>query len=123
MMIFSELDEYRDFLRQKVINGEILTDYFGKPVFVDPGSAYNAINAVIQSSSAFILLTSVSKIDPDCQIKVLLLIHDEILLMAPKSLHSEVPLIAKSWMETNLDGINFPIKTSYGKSWDNLVKY
>ena len=85
-------------------------------------SAYAALNTVVQSSCAFLLLTAVSRMDVDSVIKLLFLVHDEAVLLVPKSLHSEVPKIVKSWMETKLDGVNFPIKLKFGSSWDNLVR-
>ena len=85
-------------------------------------SAYTALNTVVQSSCAYLLLTSVSKIDVDSVIKLLFLVHDEAILLAPKSLHSEVPKIAKCWMETKLDNVHFPIKLKVGPSWDNLIR-
>ncbi|KAE9555093.1 hypothetical protein FO519_001668 [Halicephalobus sp. NKZ332] len=111
-----ELAEYREFLRQKVLNNDIITDYYGKPVTVKVESAYAALNTVVQSSCAFLLLTAVSKIDIDSVIKLLFLVHDEAVLLVPKSLHSEVPKIVKSWMETKLDDINFPVKLKFGSS-------
>ena len=122
-LIISELHEYRNFLKDEIIHGKILKNYFGMPVTVDLATAYSAINAVIQSTAACILLKAVSRFPMNSEIKLLFTVHDEIIFIAPASQRTEVPQLIRSWMETTIEGIQLPIKLSIGKSWDNLTVF
>uniref|UniRef100_A0A914Q9T9 DNA-directed DNA polymerase family A palm domain-containing protein n=1 Tax=Panagrolaimus davidi TaxID=227884 RepID=A0A914Q9T9_9BILA len=120
--IFSELDRYRNILSEEVKQRKLLTNYFGIPVSVEISSAFSAVNAVIQSTAACILLQAVGNfsINDGNDIRLLFTVHDEIIFDAPFSIHSKIPQIVSRYMKNEIEGIPLPIKLSVGKSWDNL---
>uniref|UniRef100_A0A7E4ZVR4 DNA-directed DNA polymerase n=1 Tax=Panagrellus redivivus TaxID=6233 RepID=A0A7E4ZVR4_PANRE len=120
--VFKQLTQYRNFLKDCVLRGQAITNYFGMPVNVDSSAAYAAVNGVIQSSAAYILLSALSKFDMSIPIRVLFTVHDEIVFTAPKSFHDAVIKFVPKWMQTTIEGIPFPIKLAVGPSWDRLVR-
>uniref|UniRef100_A0A914XZE4 DNA-directed DNA polymerase family A palm domain-containing protein n=1 Tax=Panagrolaimus superbus TaxID=310955 RepID=A0A914XZE4_9BILA len=121
--VFSKLDHYRNILSEEVKQRKPLTNYFGIPVTVDIASAFSAVNAVIQSTSACILLQAVgkfSRIDNNNDIRLFFTVHDEIIFDAPSSMHEAIPRIVTEYMKNEIEGISLPIKFSVGKSWDTL---
>jgi DNA polymerase-1 len=138
-LYFNEYPEIKDYITSTVEfarkNGFVAT-IFGRRCYL-PGindknfsvrsfSERAAINAPIQGSQADIIKKAMIKIDQQIQQKglksrMVLQIHDELIIEAPIEEQSEITLIAKNEMElvTKLQ-VPTTVDISFGKNWGEL---
>ena len=119
---YSKLKLFSEKLKEEAEYNGFITTWFGRKIFIPHDKSYKAINSYVQGSGSDIIGFSQLNIVPNLpnQAKLLLLVHDEILIESlPEDVEAIKALIHKYMEKSILDkyGIYMEMEIKTGMSW------
>jgi len=122
---YPEVNQLRSELEQQILSRSGFFNPYGRWLMLEPTEKYRALNYLIQSTAADLLKESMVRVGrflEDYASKILLTIHDELVLEIPEN---ELDLIPKIKELIEISPFQVPIEVSVeiGKNWSEMVPY
>lgn len=120
---YPKLKQFRDYVINKIENGEILRTHYGRQFCIDPEKSFSTgVNTIVQSTASDACLFSQLQVEKTLEYykidaKLVAIVHDEVIYECKKEIAHEVGQILEAVM-TN-QGFSCPTKLDWtiGKNW------
>lgn len=109
-----------DLIKKKYWNGSLVKNYYGREILADE---FHSVNYIVQSTTADMVLRQVLKVNEllkNCQSKIKMIIHDNIVIDLKKEEKELVKKIVDSYNDTEFGKFKSSIKI--GKSLGDMRK-